>query len=493
MLRTIQFIDTEKTAFHLNNVDAYLVPLSIGILENNSFPQDVKTYIVIENLYPKIELKVLDQLDCKKIKGFFIKHAEESILNKMNLKLRELEANQKCAFGELSIIASIDTISSMERVSQIASYARVEALYVDLKSIMNDMLISKDAKLNHAHYIKEKIILDTAKYQKVMIDACDEIFSEELLSYVRQIGFSGVKVTCAEEATIANDLFKPSQDEITTSKAILDVEYETLLNGEKTIVYQGRKISDLMSKKARRILRDAQECNLFDGVIPPVIKRRKPQKIKPAPTKFYSLGEEIANAISHGAGAVLGIVALVFLIIKGMNVIDQPRYLVSGVIFACSIIMLYLMSTLYHSLPLKRSAKQVFRRFDHASIYVLIAGSYTPFILLLLEGSTGLYVALIMWLLAITGITLKVIWIKKFAKLHLALYIALGWLPVMFFIGEIGRLGNVGLGLLIAGGVSYTVGVIFYALKLFKFTHMVWHLFCIVGTLLHFLTVYIYL
>lgn len=493
MLRTIQFINQASTTLHSNKVDAYILPLAVGIAEINIFPQEVKKYIIVNNLHPKDEIKSLEQLDCKAIKGFFIQNTDVAILNKMNLKLRELEANQKCAFGELSIIASIDTIASMEKVSQIASYARVEALYIDLQSIMSDMLISKDAKLNHAHYIKEKIILDTAKYQKVMIDACDEAFTEHSLTYLKQIGFGGVKVKSAEEAVFANALFKPSMDEITTSKAILDVEYETLLRGEKTVVYQGRKISDLLSKKARRILRDAQECNLFEGVIPPVIKRRKPQKVKPAPTKFYSLGEEIANAISHGAGAVLGIVALVFLIIKGMNAIDQPRYLVSGVIFACSIIMLYLMSTLYHSLPLKRSAKQVFRRFDHASIYVLIAGSYTPFILLLLEGSTGLYVALVMWFLALTGITLKVIWIKKFAKLHLALYIALGWLPVMFFIGEIGRLGNVGLGLLIAGGVSYTVGVIFYALKLFKFTHMVWHLFCIVGTLLHFLTVFFYL
>jgi hemolysin III len=313
------------------------------------------------------------------------------------------------------------------------------------------------------------------------------------LDYLRSIGFGGKAISVPSQIEKINQVFSPSNEEIEASKTILDAQFFGTLQGQKVVVYAGKKLTTEKIQKARNTIRIANRLKLTDYEIPPMVKHKKIKKIKPAPTKFYSLGEEIANAITHGAGVVVGLVALILLMIKGINHPENSRYLVSGIVFGISVILLYLMSTLYHSLPLKRSAKQVFRCFDHASIYVLIAGSYTPFILLLIDGPMAINVAIIMWGLAITGITMKVIWIKKFSKVHLALYIALGWLPVMFFMGNIAALGTIGLGLLIAGGLAYTVGVVFYALKLFKFTHMVWHLFCIIGTLFHFFAVILYL
>jgi hemolysin III len=488
----------EISLIQQHHVDTIIVSLDVAqhVLSKtnpNQVQIDAKIFVSISSYNYKESIQLVETLDCTKLSGFFVKHVDETVLNKLNLKLREIEANHKLAFGELSVIASIDSLDAFLKVANIANYARVIALFVDEQMIQSDITFGQTSSLLDMRYLKERLVLETARYHKTIIHPYFTDMNSNQLTSLRQIGYGGIEVRTHVDITNAHHVFSPSIEEIDYAKLLLDTEYNALMKGDKYVMFDGKRLTELQTKKARIILSDALVLGLFSGEIPPRIKRHKIQKEKTLPTKFYSLGEEIANAISHGAGAILGIVALIFLIFKGIENIDQPRYIVSGVVFGLSIFMLYIMSTLYHSMPLKRSAKQVFRRFDHASIYILIAGSYTPFILLLLEGAVGLYVAVVMWTLAIIGITMKVIWIKKFAQVHLALYIALGWLPVMFFINQIGLLGTVGLGLLIAGGVSYTVGVIFYALKLFKFTHMVWHLFCIVGTLLHFLTVLLYL
>lgn len=205
--------------------------------------------------------------------------------------------------------------------------------------------------------------------------------------------------------------------------------------------------------------------------------------------KFYTLGEEIANAITHGLGAALAIAATVVLIVFAAKSGD-PWKIVSSSIYGFSMILLFTMSTLYHSFPVGKT-KAVFRVFDHASISILIAGSYTPFCLVTIRGTMGWVVFGIVWTSAIINIILNVINVEKYDKLSLASYLASGWCIVLAFKPIMEVLKTPGLILLILGGLSYTFGVIFYKNKN-KYMHAVWHVFVLAGGMFHYFAILFY-
>lgn len=209
-------------------------------------------------------------------------------------------------------------------------------------------------------------------------------------------------------------------------------------------------------------------------------------------TKRYSLGEEIFNSITHGIGAGLAIAALVLLIVKAALYAPhslKAYYVTSWTLFGSSLVILYLMSTLYHALTPAR-AKNVFSVFDHASIYVLIAGTYTPFCLASLNGVLGWTLFGIIWALAITGVTLYSVFASKLRAASVITYILMGWLVVFAFKPMYNVLPSVSIIFLISGGIAYTAGTVFYAMKNRKWMHSIWHLFVMAGSVLHFFSVY---
>ncbi|QMS84790.1 PAQR family membrane homeostasis protein TrhA [Candidatus Xianfuyuplasma coldseepsis] len=201
--------------------------------------------------------------------------------------------------------------------------------------------------------------------------------------------------------------------------------------------------------------------------------------------KKTSLGELIANAVSHGVGVLFAITYLILLLVKSNSITEA---LVSTA-FGVSMIVLYLSSTLFHSFPenMKR-VYRVFQRFDHSSIFLLITGTYTPFIVLCADTLTGHILLGSLWLITITGIVFKSIWIDKFHYVHLALYVLMGWSVVLVWSDIQPNLGN-SLWFLLIGGISYTLGVGFYVSR-FKYAHFVWHIFVLLGSFMHFLAVW---
>jgi len=205
--------------------------------------------------------------------------------------------------------------------------------------------------------------------------------------------------------------------------------------------------------------------------------------------KKFTLGEEISHAITHGIGSLLGIVALVLLLIKGAD--RNAIYVLSMAIYGGTLILLYSNSSIYHALTNKK-AKFVFEKMDHLSIYCLIAGTYTPYMLVAIGGTKGIVICAIQWGLAGIGIVLKAIWIKRYQKVHLMIYLAMGWM-IVFFSGAIRvAITDQGFLLLVLGGVAYSVGVLFYAFRWFKYHHLVWHIFVLAGSILHFFSILLY-
>ena len=207
-------------------------------------------------------------------------------------------------------------------------------------------------------------------------------------------------------------------------------------------------------------------------------------------SKKYLIVNEVFNAITHGIGTGLSIAGLVLLIIKGAQM-HSPIHVVSYSIFGSSMILLFLFSTLFHSLIFTK-AKKVFQVFDHSSIYLLIAGSYTPFCLLIIKGWLGWTLFGIVWTIAIAGVVFKSIWLNKRAKTDVVLYIIMGWLCLVAIKPLYVGLGTGGFLLLFLGGVSYTVGAYFYSMTHIKFMHVVWHLFVMLGAIFIFFSVYLF-
>lgn len=208
--------------------------------------------------------------------------------------------------------------------------------------------------------------------------------------------------------------------------------------------------------------------------------------------KPYSVAEEILNASSHGLGAVLAVVALVFLVVKAA---DQGAVAVAGVsIYAGCMILMYLCSTLYHS-AYNSKHQPLFKMLDHASIYFKIAGSYTPFALISLPTTTGLWVMIGAWGAALAGTVFKLVSYlrnsgRRFSAVSLALYLAMGWAGVLMISPLAEVLPSDAIVWLFAGGGFYTVGAIFYAIKSVPYFHAVWHFFVLGGSACHFFAIY---
>ena len=206
--------------------------------------------------------------------------------------------------------------------------------------------------------------------------------------------------------------------------------------------------------------------------------------------QFYSPTEEKLNIWSHAFGIFLSIIALVLLILKAVQQ-DNIWMMISFPIFGVSLILLYLASTLYHASkePQKRFKLKVF---DHAAIYVLIAGSYTPFTLVSLNGETGWLIFSMVWVMAFTGIILKLFFTGRFKVVSTAMYVLMGWLIVFYFQELTAHLHEKGVFYLILGGVLYTIGAILYSIKKIKFNHAIFHFFVLAGSFCHFLSIYLY-
>jgi hemolysin III len=202
---------------------------------------------------------------------------------------------------------------------------------------------------------------------------------------------------------------------------------------------------------------------------------------------FYTKGEEIANAITHGIGAALAIAALVLLVVfSAMK--GTAWHVVGFSIFGATLVILYLESTLYHSLTNKK-VKRLFRKFDHMSIFLLIAGTYTPFCLTTLRGTMGWIMFAIVWGSTVVGIILKAFLTGKKDKLSTTLYVVMGWLIVIAIKRMYLSMIFSGFLFLVIGGLLYTVGALFYSWDKLKYNHGVWHLFVIGGSVCHFFSV----
>ncbi len=205
---------------------------------------------------------------------------------------------------------------------------------------------------------------------------------------------------------------------------------------------------------------------------------------------MYTVGEEIFNSVSHGVGAVLSIAALVLLVV--FAVLYSDGYGLAGaIIYGISLILLYTMSMVYHIVQ-NKAAKKILRIFDHCSIFILIAGTYTPYLLVTLRGVLGWVIFGIIWGVTLIGVILNAISLEKFKKLSLICYIAMGWGVVLSIKPMAQNLALGGIVLLVAGGVVYTAGVVFYVLKKYRYMHSVWHLFVLAGSVCHYFSILLY-
>jgi hemolysin III len=204
-------------------------------------------------------------------------------------------------------------------------------------------------------------------------------------------------------------------------------------------------------------------------------------------TTDQSIGEEIANSVSHGTGAVLAIAGLVLLTVRAASA-GSARHIVCAAIFGVSAILLYLSSTLYHSLSRTR-AYRFMLSMDHGSIYLLIAGTYTPFTLLGLRGALGWTLFAIVWSCALIGVIVKAFFAGRWNALSTAMYLAMGWICVFAIKSMYLLLAHPVFALLLAGGVCYSAGIPFYASKR-KYMHLVWHLWVLAGTGCHFAAIW---
>jgi len=200
-----------------------------------------------------------------------------------------------------------------------------------------------------------------------------------------------------------------------------------------------------------------------------------------------SLGEEMANSVSHGVGLLAALVAVPFLIVTAVRRGDAA-VIVGVSVFATTLVLLYLASTLYHALPRNR-AKRVFRILDHGAIYLLVAGTYTPFTLGVLRGAWGWTLLGLVWGLAVTGIVLKSVGGVGHPIMSTGVYLAMGWLVLIAAKTVWLRVPGWGLFWLFCGGIAYTAGVAFFAAHRVRYSHFVWHLFVLAGSACHFIAV----
>jgi len=206
--------------------------------------------------------------------------------------------------------------------------------------------------------------------------------------------------------------------------------------------------------------------------------------VRPWTNKFYTLGEEIFSSVAHGVGTILAVSgASVLMTFAGLS--RDPWAIVACAIYGLCLIILYTMSTLYHSFT-NEKVKALFRIFDHSSIFLLIAGTYTPFTLVTLHGAVGWALFVIIWGTAVLGIVMKAVNLEKFKKFSLICYLGMGWAVIFAFRPLLANMPSNGLILLGLGGFFYTTGIIFYKMKKLKYAHSIWHLFVLAGSIMHY-------
>ena len=205
---------------------------------------------------------------------------------------------------------------------------------------------------------------------------------------------------------------------------------------------------------------------------------------------YYNSTEEKLNVITHGIGLILSVVALVLLVIHASEM-GTTRHVVSFTIFGASLILLYSASTFYHYSQ-HPNIRRKLNILDHASIYVLIAGTYTPFTLVTLQGTLGWVIFGITWGIALIGVFLKLFYTGRFDKASTIAYVAMGWVIIIAIKPLIANLPENGLYWLFAGGVFYTIGAVLYSIKKLKFNHAIFHVFVLLGSFSHFMAVYFY-
>jgi hemolysin III len=205
----------------------------------------------------------------------------------------------------------------------------------------------------------------------------------------------------------------------------------------------------------------------------------------------YTAKEERLNSASHGIGMVLGIIGLIMLLVKSVNNNADALTIASMSIYGGSIIVLFLASTLYHAIP-HQHLKRALKTFDHSAIYLLIAGSYTPFLLVSLRTPLAIGLMIVIWSIALIGVIMKVVFVYRFKKASLITYLIMGWLSLIVIYQLAKHLEPGGLALLAAGGLIYSLGVIFYVAKRVPYNHAIWHAFVLAGCACHFFAVYYY-
>jgi len=203
----------------------------------------------------------------------------------------------------------------------------------------------------------------------------------------------------------------------------------------------------------------------------------------------YSKSEETANSISHALGVIAGVIGLIFSLARGQGTLTTIQ-LTGVTIYCASIILLFACSTLYHSVS-EPSLKHKLKIADHCAIYFLIAGTYTPLMLIALEGTQANIILIAIWSLALGGVLFKTLFIHRFKRFSVALYLIMGWLCMTVMNDLIAAMSPLGFQLLVIGGVFYSLGVVFYVGKKIPYNHAIWHLFVLGGAISHFLCVYL--
>ena len=201
----------------------------------------------------------------------------------------------------------------------------------------------------------------------------------------------------------------------------------------------------------------------------------------------FSKGEILANVITHGIGVCLSIAGIVFLIIRAINQ-GTKWHLIGFIVFGISLLLLYLASTIYHCFT-RQPLKALLRIFDHAAIFFLIAGTYTPFLLIKLRNGLGWSFFAIIWALSIIGLIINLVFKSRFEKPPVFLYLAISWLGVIVFYQVISKIGMLSISLLLSGGIFYTSGIIFYRWRKLPYNHAIWHMFVLCGSILHYFSI----
>ncbi|MEY8291124.1 hemolysin III family protein [Carnobacteriaceae bacterium 52-44] len=201
---------------------------------------------------------------------------------------------------------------------------------------------------------------------------------------------------------------------------------------------------------------------------------------------------EVFNAITHGIAALLGVVAMIFLLDKALS---YPEYIISEIvaytIYGTSLIILFLSSTLYHSFSFS-NYKDLFQKIDHASIYLLIAGTYTPYLMITVGGMIGYIFLAVVWIAALAGIIFEVVWTNRYPRLSTYLYLIMGWLGIFLIYPLYQSLHISGVILLFLGGLFYSIGTIFYRIKHLNWMHIIWHLFVVAGAAFMYFSIFLY-